>query len=511
MKNFKRLLLKQKYRLLLLSVSILILLVFSTLFDNKVFSVHFVDEEDYEVLASYMNQGQKLYTNLFSVHQPAAYKISQLIQKIDQPANDYLLIKHHREFIIVWSVVWSILLIWRFGWGALLVVSLIELNKIYLLGNLFLSESLAIYPLIYTTCLVMFKIPKRKELILIGACLGLLLMLLSPLWPFVVFLIGIILFKNYSRLNLILLLVGLIPTVIIFLINIPLNDYIHQVFYTNFVYNIPDQVGDKGLKQLIKSFIYPVLVLRNFNPSTPVLELMRILSILLIFNFVIMLKNKQYLLGLLILAGLGISNLRFIIPNLTYYDGFHLLPYLSLLTMMTVFISINTLNNEKGKNLKIIIITLLGVSILTSLFNAQDSLFVKHNLAQDFYINYSHFEDINRAVSIMRGPNDTLFVTPDDVLIYFPGDIAHASFLMNYYPWMENTPELKIEVNKLFAISKPTFVYCTCQNGFVKTYLGNYQELKKDNKLSQLFVLNKKIESLTSKQKNELRFYHFNE
>src|SRR3989344_1765887 len=101
---------KSRINLILITIGLLIFLGY--FYENKVFYIHFVDEEDNLVLGKYLTRGEKLYSDLFSHHQPLAYIISAGIQKTTDPNSIALLIKRHREFLIVWSAIWLLLLTW---------------------------------------------------------------------------------------------------------------------------------------------------------------------------------------------------------------------------------------------------------------------------------------------------------------------------------------------------------------------------------------------------------------
>ena len=174
----------------------LFLVVLFGFYRNHALSFHFVDEEDNIVLGNYLLQKEKLYKDLFSHHQPLAYIFSAGVQKISTPPNLFMLIERHREAVLFWAITWTILLVARFGWPLFLFTLVFEPIKIFLLGHLFLSESLVVYPLVYILSFIFLKPPLlRLEFVLLGLSFSLIFFLLSPLWPAAIAL-GLIFFKS---------------------------------------------------------------------------------------------------------------------------------------------------------------------------------------------------------------------------------------------------------------------------------------------------------------------------
>src|SRR4030066_1503588 len=184
-------------KILLLFLSFLVLGFVGYHYENKVSYVHFVDEEENVVGGKYIVAGQKLYSDIFSQHQPVAYILSAGIQKVTNPTSIFLLIKRHREFMIAWSIIWATFLIWRYGFRVAPAGFAFEVSKIFLLGNLFLAESIVIYPVLYLCGLTLTaeKI-KRLEFLFAGLTAGIIVFTLSPLWPLLAGLIIIYLLKR---------------------------------------------------------------------------------------------------------------------------------------------------------------------------------------------------------------------------------------------------------------------------------------------------------------------------
>ena len=491
----------------------LILLLFTSInYDNKIFTPHFVDEEDNIVLGTYLLKGEKLYKDLFSHHQPLAYIISAGIQKNTKPNSIFLLIKRHREFIIAWSFIWSLILVARFGLPLFLFVTIYELTKIFLFGNLFLSEPLGVYPLIYlVTILLTKKIIPKIELVVIGACLSIVGFLLSALWPLLILIFSVIMYRQQNRPESAgLILLGTLPICLLISFFISLPEYFSYAYFINFNYYIPVTNRDPWILNLFEAFAAPVLSFFSLVKDSQILLVIRLVSFLMIMNIIFLLRTRVVELSVLIFFILGLSNLRTGDIGLQYYSGFHTLPWFDLLILIAIFSSINIWKKYDQKLVKSLLISLGVMIFIFSINISQKELFKKRDINTDWYINYSRQFDFGQAVNIMKFPNDTLFVVPDEWLIYWQADINHATRMLNYYAWMSSVPELRNIIEDNFKQNPPTFFYCDCNGNYfgLEAYFNLYQPVIKDGKETKLLVLKEKFSSLSKEQKKQLNFFN---
>ena len=187
-----------KAGILILLVTLIVVGATSYFYENKTLYTNFVDEEDNMVAAKYIVSGQELYKDIFEQHQPVPYVISAGLQKVVNPDSIFLLIKRHREFVIVWSAVWELAMVYSFGWVGLIFIFIYEFTKHYLFGNFFLAEALSIYPLVFLTgkLLLLLKKPGLSGLFFYGICFSFLTFTLAPIWPLLLFLFVLLIFKQ---------------------------------------------------------------------------------------------------------------------------------------------------------------------------------------------------------------------------------------------------------------------------------------------------------------------------
>lgn len=507
--------------LCLVVITLALFLVTGKAYQNQALSFHFVDEEDSIVLGNYLLQGEKLYSDLFSHHQPLAYILSAGVSETTNPNTLYLLIKRHREAIIAWSFVWGLFLVWRFRFVGLGLLIIYELLKVFLLGNLFLSESLVAYPLAY---LLFWVFLDKKlfswELIILGISLSLSFLLLSPLWPLLAVLSLIIFWRikreNSRKLNYLAGFCGGLIPVILVLPFISLPDYFFNAFYINFNYYIPMTSKDSWILTAVKAFLSPVIALTNFQNGNATLQAMKMLSALLMLNWIMLIRKGNFKLPLMMALLLGLANIRFVLPGEQEYSGFHIIPWFVSLIVLTFVSVVFVLEIQSGVYRKLRSIWGLGVvGILLGVIIFKESgqaFFQEREMGRDFYINYSRQADFGEAVKIMKNSGDKLFIAPDEWLIYWQAGIPHASKMVNYYAWMSDVKEIKDPLHEIFIKNPPTFFYCDrCELGYfgLEQFFPNYQRVVKDGKTTSLMVLKERLKSLNQAQIEKLNYYGF--
>ena len=135
-------------------------------------------------------------------------------------------------------------------------------------------------------------------------------------------------------------------------------------------------------------------------------------------------------------------------------------------------------------------------------------------MQRDWYVNYSNQFTIGEAIKIMKNEQkesgETLFVIPDEWLIYWQSGFKLPVKINTYYPWMDKIPKLKNNFETMFLASPPTFLYCDCPKDLpIRLYLVNYDQLIKNGQNSSLFVLKSKLEDLSKDQIDKLKYYGF--
>lgn len=498
------------FKIFLLALFAIFLLAIGYFYENKVSFTHFVDEEENVVTAKYMLGGEKFYGSIFSQHQPVAYIASEGIQKFVTSDSIFVLIKRHREFMIAWSMLWAVFLVWRFGLWEIPAVLTIEISKIFLLGNLFLAESLSIYPIIYLTGIIFTEEKIKKfEKFFIGIIFGLLIFLLSPIWPLLAGIGVVLIFQKRKEIKKFIapVLLGFLTVFLAVSFFVSWPGYFKDAIVFNSKYYIPLNGDQLSIYTIPKSFFSFVLAITDNSFNTPILGIIKGVSIFYIFGLIVLISKKYWKLALITFFLLGFSNIRFITPGMDYYRGFHLIIWFSILISSTVYI-FYFISKKIGNYLPLFLVS-IPIFIIAFVFSRK-TLFVKRNVLNDYYINYSAYVDAGSVIAQLKRPGDTLFVVPDDSLIYWQSGIARFSPYVVYYQYMNNVPYVVQDLQKRFENNPPAFFYCRCEGDpDMQNYLKNYTPILKDKKNIWLYILKTRIEPLTGEQKAYFDYYRY--
>lgn len=473
----------------------LVMLVSFRISQSRSLSMHFVDEEDHIVFAEYINQGYQLHRDLQNNHQPLVYFGSGIIQKITHPDNLFMLIRRHRQVMFIYGLIWSLILIWQFKQIGLMTVLFFELLKYWLFGNLWLAESLAAYPLIYLSgqaLLVWFKEKSlgKKELLFLGGCSFVIIFTLVPMWPWLaaVWLSLLIKLKKliiYPAISLLIL------TLLLFLNHYSPTDWYRETIYNNFKYAIPAISPITGPFDYLKIAFFPFLAYAANG------ALQANFIALFFTGYLIAAIKRPKLLWLYPL--LVLANNRVLSPTETYYQGFHLLPWMGLLIIIFAF-------SWQYINPKIKLLFCLWAAVL--LFNPGMQYRLKTNPANEYYINYSRFEDANEAIKIIFKPNDRLAVLTNEPLIYWQTKTKPATRQLVYYAWEPQVKELREAYNQVFfGNNPPEFIYGNKEKELVNE---KYTELKRGKEGAFLFVRNDRYGQIATEQWQKLIDRGFN-
>ncbi|MDZ7586220.1 MAG: hypothetical protein U0946_00575, partial [Patescibacteria group bacterium] len=321
----------------------IVMLVSWQISQTRSLSMHFVDEEDHIAFADYINQGYKLHRDIQNNHQPLIYFGSAAIQKLTHPDNIFMLIRRHRQAVFIYGLLWSLLIVWRFKDLGIIFVVLFEFLKYGLFGNLWLMETLAVYPAVYVfgnLLQVWFEKYKLKmaESIFLGLCAFLIIFTIVPLWPWLalVYLVFLIKTKKMVLWQGLGLLIGV---VILFSGNYSPVDWFRESIYNNWLYAIPALSPYKGPLDWLKMISFPFLAF--FTKSSLQANF---ISLFFIGYLWAAFKNHKLL---LIYPFLVLANNRVLSPGTAYYQGFHLLPWLGLM-IFTFGFSLKSIKYKYG-------------------------------------------------------------------------------------------------------------------------------------------------------------------
>lgn len=470
---------------------------------SHIFWLDFVDEEDNIVIGSFLNNGTKLYRDIYSQHQPAQFVIANALQHVTNQDNIFMTVKRHREFMIIWSMFWITLLVFRFGFPLYIISFVLELTKIILLGNMFLAESFVLYPLLYLLSYLYFKSksPRPFEEIFVLGLVWFLALSLTPLWP-VLFFISLYLFAiSRAKLRFILSLVslGFISFALLFS-KVDFLDYYHDVFLINTKFYIPLTTPISSASAVLSSLFSPFITIFSRGTSL-MLPLLRLLSLLFLYNIYVLVRTKQYFRALFLYTIIFLTNLRYIDPASTLYGAFHMLPwYGTLLYGAIAFLKISKLP-------RFIIFVLI---VLFSLPVAKTLLWDHRDLDTDYFVHYSPSADLSLAVQIIsRDASHSLWVEPVNYWVHYQNNSTLYTTMINYYRWMDKVPAFRLEFDKTIESNLPDIVYLNNQNLGLGDKITSYTPLTRDGSVTSLYLRSDLVPALTKSQLMELSFYRF--
>ena len=136
-------------------------------------------------------------------------------------------------------------------------------------------------------------------------------------------------------------------------------------------------------------------------------------------------------------------------------------------------------------------------------------MFYKQDNNENFKVNYREKIVFGESIKAMRLSGDSLFVIPDEWLLYFQGDVQNYSRMVNYYGWMSLVWELNDPVKEKFVQDPPAFFYCDCPEETVLSYSDKFQQLSRNGAKTPLWILKSKFALLNDIQKQKLRDLSF--
>lgn len=483
----------------------LILLFAATIpfYRSHIFFLNFVDEDDNLVIGGLAAKGERLYTDVFTQHQPIQFALSAGIQKLTHPDNILMVVKRHREFVIVWSAVWLIFLTFRFGWPLFWTGAIFELAKIVLLGNMFLAEGFVVYPLLYLISYLMsndhYQFDRETWAIILTGWF--IWFDLAPLWPLLGFLFAWLYLHSASKTKLLLasLTLGAVLTFVLSRYS-SLRDYWLDSIVINYQYYIPATTPIGLPQSLLKALFAPIFALVA-GGSSSLLLLLKALSLGLLFNLTWLLKSKSYQRVCFLVIVLWLSSLRYIEPGNTLYGAFHMLPWFGLL-ILTFFYTM------PKKFIAVLIFVLIALATINI---AKTNLWDQRDLATDYYIHYSPSEDLSKAVSILSEQGgQTVWVEPVMYWVYWQTGARQYNSMVNYYAWMNQATPLRAQLTASLGGELPTLIYLDGESLSMTNYLGEYVPVMRDGKPTGLYLRQDKINQITPHQLLELEYYRFN-
>jgi hypothetical protein len=405
-----------------------------------------------------------------------------------------------------------------------------ELTKYYLLGHLYLAESLVVYPLIYLTLLILEvsrRYPLRRWDAFLASVSGFFVAFnLLPLAPLAFFFLayfvwqqrfkkGVVWQQRFKKgVVLIIILPVLLSTLFLFRL-LPIRFYIEDTIWANLFYyislgnKIAFQVEEPRLMSLAKVFLYPLTSF--FNLNNPYFRVLALISLIFILSSIFLaFRFKKFKLVIFSIFLLSLANLRAPVGTGIFYHAFHSLPYLGLLIILAFVLLKKVASLERSLRWKSFL--LLPLFLLLAIFLFDQNYFYQEKISsqETAYIQFSKIFDSSVGVRTLAAPGDTLAVFPYEELLYWYADVQPATRFLFYLSWVYDVPKFKKEIDQSFSQEPPTFIYWPTERLHRLVKEEDYLNLPRDATGSALFIHKNKVPQITEEQWQTLEYYRFN-
>lgn len=468
-------------------------------------------DDCFNIVAGYfINQGKSLYSEIFFNHQMLMVYISAAIQKVADPINIFSLILAHRRFVFLFSFLMGGLIIGRFRWVGVGFVLFYESTKYYVFGDRFLAEAFIVYPLVYLIGLIWYKLVKKKlyafDYMLAALFAWLVIFLREPFVPVVLVLYIIVLWGKLEKVKIVSLAIFFCLTVLI-ISTISIPDYIFNVITVSgsTVFSYEQTFKDVAGIGFFKVFAYPLYVLITgsktyFGVLLMGLSLLFVIEAIVLTIFLKRLKNV-----LVILLVLGLSNMRYVMPGVPFYEAFHMAPWYGMFIAMVFLFLYELFRLKRYKRFAYIIVFIL-ICLFGYAFSPRSFIWEKDYRHEEFITNYGVYLSYGEAIRILADKDDTLFVDGFDELIHWQAK-AQSSYEYSWYtsvmPRISKYADARIE---MFKKNPPDFYYGSCpkeRNSFrflPKSQKSMYTRLYSHGKPSCLHIKTARLEQISKEQ-----------
>ncbi len=464
----------------------------------------------------FLLHGKHLYSQIFFNHQPIPAYLSALIQYFTKPDGIYLLIYHHRMFIVYFSMIADALLVLRFGLVGFGFALLYESTKGFLFGEHFLAEAMIVYPLVYllgmschsresgnpslikTGSPIRSGMTEKVDLLLAAIFTWFIVFSREPYVPLALVMFGYLLWKHrnnkVSKISLGIFL--LLSVITIGLHSLP--DYFFNIVTVN-----ASRPGSEG--NFWSMIFYPVSVF--FGGQWNLFRWIEVALAILFWILIILHKRsprRQNGLAMtkivLLFFFLTLANIRPVSPGAIYYAAFHHLQWYGLFIMSVLLLIGDTLKTKRFFGI-LGIFGFLGISVW-AIFSPQSYLHDKVDRHAEFTTNFDRIFVVGGIVKALSNPNDTLFLDEWDDLIYFQ---AHR-YSPYKYSWYTSSMSQFVRYRQahddMFAKTPPTFYYGKCAKDVAQSFprMEEYVRLMTSKAPTCVFVLRQKLAEITEGQ-----------
>lgn len=475
---------------------------------------HYFQDETEHVFLGWMIQKYQLhlYSDISTNHQPLPILFGAVLSDSIPHNSFFQFIDRLRVSMWFFAFISSIAITVRFRWRGLLATTLC-----YSLGHYFfawhvLAESIAAPAVLWIllSCFetLFIKINHSKiDSLLFGLSSFVILFCLLPLWPFVATANMLYLLGKSTQLKAILIASLLFPSLLLGMFIEP-TLWFQETIINNLLYFIPYETHTDTWHYL-KLVFYPLQ--HVIAPHTVIAKFYSgVVMLLIIIGYTHSLNRQKLALSswkklLLFFTLLVLLNLRISESNATFFNGFHLLPYVAGISTL---LSVAVLSLPK----KLIrkhpsIIFGLGTGILLLFVNNLLWILEIRDKQTDYYVQYDTFQAYGTALKTISIPGDTLMTGPDGSgYININANLPISGKQNFHLEWAYRVGYLREAWLHTLQQNPPTFIYFFFDSNSYSQILlpkveSEYIVLRRsDGSPTHLYMLKSAIPKVTSQQ-----------
>jgi hypothetical protein len=451
-------------KILLLCLTILIILGIARTTLKRTASFGCFDD-CFNYTAGYLlTTGRELYTTIFYNHAPIPAYLSAFILTLTKPINIYDLLFQHRTFLVMFTLIWTCILIFRFGTKSALVLIGYECMKWYFFGNRFLAEAMIVYPIAYLFFLFMEKKKDIKlvESIWIGFLAWLVVFSREPYIPLVLFLLISIAWKHTH-----------IQAIIVFLtlslLTLPFFNI--QEFYFNLVsVNTATVLADSSkntpfFQRMLETLLYPLFLLlyQKERVWQSIQLIFLIIGTLSLYSFI---RKKAFGITIWFIVLLALSNIRATPIGTVFYSSFQLLPWFMLSICIAAYLITHIWHHSRLTSV------LTSILFFSALFwttaTPSSFLYEKISAHDELITNFSEEIQIGNIMHHLQTKDSDIFIDGWAELIYWQAQQKTQYRFGWYTSVMPMIDRYRTERFNYLTTTPPELYYGTCPQSTLK-------------------------------------------
>lgn len=453
----------------------------------------------------FLLKGKILYEQIFYNHQPLAAFISAAVQYFGKPETIYQLIFFHRIFVFVFSLLFGLLILRKFGAMGFVFLLFYESTKYYFFGDRFLAEGLIVYPIVYLFGLVLTGLHKKQfdgvDLIVGTFSVWFTFWMREPYAPLVLALyIGFLFFLRKKNLRIISLASVILCSFALFSF-FPFSDYYFNVITLNASSHLQHPFS---FRDMFSAFFYPIEILFS-GRNTPLRLYEMVLAAVFLLLFLVGLRKRQNVKFLFVIfLILGLANLRPGPPGVAFYEAFHMLNWYALFLLSISFL-LFFLKNQLSSWLFRVGAGVMFLALLIFLAFPRSYLREKTDSAALFYEGYNQYYTTGEVVRLLSTPDQTLFLDGWNDLIYWQAQRTSSYQYSWYTSVMPQFTRYTRARASLLSTNPPDFFYGACREWPVsrvsKAFLGSYRRFSLNGTPTCLYARIEAVEKISPSQR----------